>query len=177
MRTFILTTIILAAAAPLSAQRVNLDIPGLAARAAETVEVTLDGDLLHRAAKFLGRDDPDERAAREIAMKLEGIYVRSYSFDKEGEYDRGVVEKMRGQLGAAWKRIVSVKSRERENVEIYVDMDAAGNVRGLVVISAEPRELTLVNLVGPVDIDKLSMIEGKWGIPRVSKEKEKEKRQ
>jgi hypothetical protein len=176
MRKFILFLATLALAAPLSAQRVNLDFPGLSAHAVETVDVTIDGELLKLASKFFDRGDPDERAAREIVSKLEGIYVRSYTFEKAGEYDRTVVDRVREQLGPSWKRIVTVKSRDRENVEIYVDTRGdAKTVAGLMVISAEPRELTLVNLVGPVDIEKLSSLEGQFGIPRMSKDKDKDK--
>jgi len=169
MRKIVLILVTLAAALPLSAQRVNLDFPGLAAKASETVDVTLDGDLLKIAAKFLDRGDPDERAARDIVSKLEGIYVRSYTFDKEGDYDRTIVDKVRAGLGTSWKRVVTVKSRDRDNVEIYVEMRDANTVRGVVIISAEARELTLVNLVGPVDIDKLASLEGQFGVPRMSK--------
>jgi len=170
MRKLVLSLIVtFAAALPLSAQRVNIDFPGLEEKANETVDVTIDGELLQMASKFLNRNDPDQRAARDIVSNLQGIYVRSYSFDKEGEYDRGIVTRVRGQLGPAWKRIVTVKSRTKENVEIYVDVRGDSKiVRGLVIISAEPRELTLVNIVGPVDIEKLSLLEGQFGIPRVS---------
>jgi NADH dehydrogenase len=64
MKKLILTLFVLAAAAPLSAQRVNLDLPGLGDKAAEVVDVTLDGPMLRLAAKFLSNSDPDERAAR-----------------------------------------------------------------------------------------------------------------
>lgn len=165
MRNFIFAVFVLTLAAPLSAQRVNIDFPGLAAKARETVDVTLDGPLLKFAAKFLNPSDPDQREAREIVSKLEGIYVRSYEFDREGEYDRTIIDRLRAQLGPNWKRIVTVQSRDKDNVDIFVDMRADNIVHGLVVISAEPRELTLVNLVGPVDIDKLTSLEGEFGIP------------
>ena len=175
MRNSTLALLLLIAAVPLSAQRVNIDFPGLADKAVETVDVTLDGDVLQMASRFLDPRDPDQRTAREVIMKLEGIYVRSYQFDSEGEYDRGVVARVRNQLGANWKRIVTVRSRDRDNTEIYVDTRGDGKtVHGLVVICAEPKELTLVNLVGPVDIDKLSSLEGEFGIPRLSKEKHHE---
>ena len=90
MRNFVLAVFVLAIAAPVSAQRINIDFPGLSTRAAETVDVTLDGPLLRLASKFLDPHDPDQRDAREIVSKLEGIYVRSYEFDKEGEYDRNL---------------------------------------------------------------------------------------
>ena len=37
----------------------------------------------------------------------------------------------------------------------------------MAIICAEPTELTVVNIVGPVDIEKLSQLEGKMGIPRL----------
>jgi hypothetical protein len=167
MRKWIpLLALIFLAAMPLRAQqRLNIDIPGLADRAAETTDVTLDGSMLRLAAKFLNNDG--DREAREIIKGLQGIYVRSYEFDKEGEYDRSVVERIRQQLGPTWKRMVQVKSREKENVEIYLDMRGE-QPQGLVVISAEPKELTIVNLVGTIDVDKLADLEGSFGIPRVT---------
>jgi hypothetical protein len=156
--------------APLYAQRVNIDLPGLADRASETVDVTLDGAMLRLASKFLSDSDADERAARDMVRQLTGIYVRSYEFDKDGQYDRTTLDKVRGQLGPTWKKIVNVQSRMKENVEIYVDARGE-NPAGLLIISAEPRELTLVNLVGPIDLDRLASLEGEFGIPHVSREK------
>jgi hypothetical protein len=146
--------------------RINVDFPDLAAKAVETADVTLDGPMLRLAAKFLDHG-PEERAARDVIAKLKGIYVRSYEFEKEGDYDRKIVERVRTQLGPSWKRIVKVVSRKSEDVGIYVDMQGE-DIVGLVIISAEPRAFTLVNLVGPIDIDKLASLEGQLGIPRFS---------
>ncbi|HVR38352.1 MAG TPA: DUF4252 domain-containing protein, partial [Thermoanaerobaculia bacterium] len=98
--------------------------------------------------------------------------VRSYEFSEEGAYDRSAIERVRKQLGPNWKKIVNVRSRNSENVEIYTQMRGDA-ITGLVVISAEPRELTIVNIVGPIDLEKLADLEGKFGIPRVTKDKEK----
>jgi hypothetical protein len=174
MKKIVLTLLVLAMAAPLSAQRINLDFPGLSEKAAEVVDVTLDGAMLRLASKFLSSGDPEERAARDVVQKLEGIYVRSYEFDKEGEYDRAAVDRVRAQLGASWKKIVDVRSRHRENSEIYIDTRGDQAI-GMLIISAEPRELTVVNIVGPIDIEKLSTIEGNFGVPHVSKNKSKDK--
>jgi hypothetical protein len=104
-----------------------------------------------------------------IVSKLEGIYVRSYEFDSEHAYDPAVLDKVRAQLGPSWKKIVNVRGRQ-ENSEIYFDMRAGSDQPvGLVVISAEPRELTIVNIVGPIDLDQLSHLEGEFGIPHMSK--------
>ncbi|MBV9497665.1 MAG: DUF4252 domain-containing protein [Acidobacteria bacterium] len=149
------------------AQRVNLDFPGLADKAREVVDVTLDGALLRLGSRFLSDTDADERAVRDMVDRLEGIYVRSYEFGSDG-YDRSAIDAVRKQLGPTWKRVVSVKSKTRDDVEIYTDL-RGDKIVGLVVIAAEPRELTLVNLVGPIDLDKLATLEGQFGIPRVSK--------
>jgi len=167
MKKLVLSLLVLAMAAPLSAQRLNLDLPGLGDKAAEVVDVTLDGSMLRLAAKFLSNADPDERAARDIVQKLEGIYVRSYEFDADGQYDRAVLDRVRAQLGPSWKKIVNVRGRH-ENSEIYIDTRGDQPI-GLLIINAEPRELTVVNIVGPIDIEKLSALEGNFGVPRMSK--------
>jgi hypothetical protein len=174
MRRLIVFAILVFSAAALQAQRIHIDIPAsLAAKASESVDVTLDGPMLRLAAKFLG-DNGDERVARDMISRLEGIYVKSYEFDDDGVYDRSIVDGIRKQIGPSWKRLVQVKSRDRENVEIYADMRGE-NVAGLVVLAFEPRELTIVNLVGPIDLEKLANLEGHFGIPRVRKNSNREK--
>src|SRR5439155_597017 len=44
------------------------------------------------------------------------------------------------------------------------DTDDA-EIRGLEVISAEPKEFTVVNIVGPINLEKLSQLEGSFGVP------------
>ena len=173
MRKLVLTCILaLAVAVPASAQRINLDLPGLAGladRADDVVDVTLDASMLKLAAKFLGGDDPEEREVRDMISGLQGIYVRSFEFAKEGEYDRKLVDQIRTQLGPSWKPLVTVRSKTKENVSIMADLRGE-RVVGLFILSAEPRELTIVNIVGNIDIDRLSRLEGEFGIPKISKE-------
>lgn len=169
MRKALLALLIFAVTAPLQAQKVTIDIPGLADKAREVVDITLDAQMLRLASKFLSSSDEDERAVRGIVSKLEGIYVRSYEFDKEGEYDHTVIDKVRAQLGPTWKKIVNVRSKSKKDAEIYLDMRGGDQPLGLLVISAEPRQLTIVNIVGPIDLDQLSHLEGEFGIPKMSK--------
>jgi hypothetical protein len=169
MRKYVLTFILtLAVAIPAAAQRINLDFPGLADRADEVVDVTLDATMLRLAAKFLGNDE-DEREIRSMISGLSGIYVRSYSFAKDGEYDRGLIDRVKSQLGPTWKPLVTVRSKTKENVNIMADMRGE-DINGLVIIAAEPREFTVVNIVGRIDIDRLSKLEGEFGIPRITRE-------
>ena len=93
---------------------VNLD--RLAARATESVDVTLDASMLELASKFLSQDDPDQAHVKKLVSKLKGVYVRSFEFDKEGQYSMSDVESLRRQLKAPeWSRIVGVRSLKGEN--------------------------------------------------------------
>lgn len=148
----------------------------LADKAAEVVEVTLDGPLLQLAAKFMSdTSDPEEAKVKQMIQHLKGIYVKVYEFDKEGEYSQADVDEIRKQLHAPpWQRTVEVRSkRGGENAEIYL---MPGNtpdepLQGLAIVCAEPKELTVVNIVGPVDLDKLAELDGEMGMPRLGLER------
>ena len=58
----------------------------LAARASDVTEVTLGKNMLEFAAKFMDGKDKDQAAVRQLIQGLDGIYVRSYEFDKAGEF-------------------------------------------------------------------------------------------
>jgi len=173
MRKLVLVFILaLTVAVPASAQRINLDLPGFAGledRADDVVDITLDASMLRLAAKFFGAADPEEREIRELINGLQGIYVRSYEFSKAGEYDRSLPNQLKAQLGPSWKPLVTVRSKTKENVNIMAELRGE-QIVGLVIIAAEPRELTVVNIVGNIDIDRLSRLEGEFGIPKLTKE-------
>jgi hypothetical protein len=159
-------------AVPASAQDpARLTLPNLdaiAKRAADTVDVTLDASLLQLAASFMTGGDADETAVRELLRGLKGIYVKSYEFDVDGAYSVADLEAVRAQLGrGSWTRLVSVtSSKERSSSEVYAWVDQ-GVTNGLAIVSAEPRELTIVNIVGRIDLEKLRHLEGQFGIPKV----------
>jgi hypothetical protein len=140
----------------------------LAERAKESVDVTLDSSMLQLASGFLS-NDPDDRQVKKVVSKLKGIYVRSFEFDKEGQYSMSDVEAIRSQLKVpGWSRIVGVRSTKGENSEVY--LKKTGNaIDGLVVIDAEPKELTLVHIDGPINPEELSELSGHMGIPKLGK--------
>lgn len=159
------------AAMPAAAQQINLNFPELEERAEEVVDVTLDQSMLRMAAKFLSNADPEEKAIREIANGLVGIYVRSYEFSKDGDYDRKIVDRIKSQLGPTWKPLVTVRSKKKENVSIMADMRGE-QIMGLIIISAEPNEFTVVNIQGRIDPDRLASLEGHFGVPNITSEKD-----
>lgn len=170
MRKFIVAALLtLVTALPAFAQKINLDFPGLADRAEEVVDITLDANMLRLAAKFFSNKTADERAMRDMINGLEGIYVRSYEFAKDGEYDRALVTRVKSQLGANWKPLVTVRSKKKDNVDIMANM-VGDKVTGLVIIAAQPREFTVVNINGPIDLDRLADLQGQFGIPHFDKD-------
>jgi hypothetical protein len=48
-------------------------------------------------------------------------------------------------------------------------------VNGLAVLHSDEKELTVVNIVGPVDLDKLADLEGQFGVPELGIESQKPK--
>jgi Domain of unknown function (DUF4252) len=144
--------------------KANLD--KYASEAAETVDVTLDSNMLNLAKNFLSDRDADQREAKEIISQLKSIYVRSYEFDKPGMYNAADIEAFRAELKSPeWNRIVGVKSkRDGENDYVYVRM-TGGKMAGLAVIAAEPKEFTLVYIDGPIDLAKISALGGQFGVP------------
>ena len=146
----------------------------LANKASETVDVKLDEHLIGSAAKiFSEKDDAD---IKEILKGLKGIYVKSFEFEKAGEYSQADVESVMSQLrGGGWSKIVGVKSKTGDNVEVYLMMQG-DQIQGLAVISAEPKEFTVVNIVGPVNLEKLTKLEGQFGVPDLGLDQPKPKK-
>src|SRR5882724_10301268 len=142
----------------------------LANKASETVDVKLDERLMATTARFFpSKDDAD------IKEVLKGINVKSFTFEKEGEYSQLEVDSVLSQLrGSTWSKVVSVKSKGGDNVQVYLNM-VGDQITGLAVLSMEPKEFTVVNIVGPIDLQKLSKLEGQFGVPDLGIEADKTK--
>jgi uncharacterized protein DUF4252 len=145
----------------------------LAAKANQTVDVNIDERLMKAAAKLLSDKEADEREVKKLVEGLKGIYVKSFEFENEGQYSPADIETIRAQLrGPGWTRLVNVRSKKEGNLEVYLlfNGDVVG---GLAVLHTDLKELTVVNIVGPVDLDKLAELEGQLGVPELGIEKTK----
>jgi hypothetical protein len=142
----------------------------LAPKAAETVNIEIDGFLIKFAGSLLSNEDADERAVKELVEGLRGVYVKSYEFKTEGQFSEADLSAVRQQLLApGWKRLMDVESRGLDfgDAELYV-ATAAGRVEGIALLVVEPRELTVINIVGAVDVDKLKKLGETLNLPRVT---------
>ena len=156
--------------APLGAQEIKLpaSLDRLAAKATEVVDVTMDANLLQLASRFLSDKNADDAKVKKLIAGLKGIYVRSFEFEKPGNYQEADIEPVRTQLHTpAWSRIVGVHSlKSGENSEVYLKTEN-GKIGGLAILATEPKELTIVSIEGTIDPDQLSELGGHFGIPKV----------
>jgi Domain of unknown function (DUF4252) len=136
----------------------------LAAKASSVTNVTLDGSLLKLATQEMSQkasasNSQKKASAAELIHRLKGIYVKSFEFDKPGEYSKADVESITRQLeSGGWKAIVHVEEKKSgETTGIYV-MHEGGETVGMAIVAAEPKELTVVNLVGPIDFSQLGSL-------------------
>lgn len=164
------TLLVVSVALPGVAQAGKLELKNLeklADRAAEVTDVTLDGSLLQLAVSVMkSSGDPDATQVVDIIKGLKGIYVKNFEFDSPGQYSQADVESIRSQLtGPGWQRIVtSYTKRSGERDEVYLLKDG-DKINGITVLVAEARELTVVNIVGAIDPEKLGELGGHFGIP------------
>jgi hypothetical protein len=177
VRTFVLvtTTFVLAVAAqaqgqPAAAGRLRLDsLEKLAPKASDAVNIEIDGILIKFAGSILSDEDADERAVKELVSGLKGVYVRSYEFKSEGQFAEADVAAVREQLRApGWARVMDVKSRGLDfgDAEVYL-ATAAGRVEGFALLVVAPREVTVVNIVGALDLDKLRQLGDDLNLPHI----------
>src|SRR5579859_3326190 len=124
-----LAGLILCGAAIAAAQDSPLPLPPavekeLAAKATNVTEVTLGKNMLGFAAKFMNGKDEDEAATRKLIEGLQGIYVREYEFDKEGEYSMDQIEQLRKYFETSeWSPIVRERERKnRESTDVLVKL-------------------------------------------------------
>jgi hypothetical protein len=137
--------------------------------ATDSVDVTLDGFLLRIASKFAEADSsPEAQAGASLLRGLKSVRVRNFTFDSDDAYSRADVESVRKQLtGPDWSALVQVRKREaKENVDVYICMEG-DKATGLAVIASEPREFTIVNIIGSIDVDKIGQLQGQFGIPEL----------
>jgi hypothetical protein len=170
--------LVVAAALTVQAQDPRLQtasLDHLVAKASRTVDVNVDGRLMKMASKLLSDKDVEEKEIKELVAGIKGIYVRSFEFENDGQYTAADVESIRTQLrGPAWTRMVNVTSRKDGVLEVYLSFQGE-LVNGLAVLATDDRELTVVNIVGPVDLEKLTKLEGQFGVPELGIEPTKAK--
>ncbi len=134
---------------PASAQTLDFNFDALAAKAKQKAEITLQGSLLAQALQMA----PDK--VKTAVANVTRVDVHHYEFDQTGQYAETDLDAIRKQV-SSWPRILSVK-QEHENVEVYM-LSQDGKPAGFLLIVAEPKQLTVVHVVGTIDLANLAEV-------------------
>jgi hypothetical protein len=144
-----------------------------AAGAKSTTEVNLDKNMLGMVGKFA--DDGPDKNGTELARKMDFVIVHEYEYESAGQYKMSDVEEFRKRLeDGGWSHLVKERSAT-ESTDVCVKVDKDGQFSELVVITAEPKELTFVHLKGHMSMDELTKMGAHYGVPPGSDVKKKDK--
>lgn len=158
-----------------AAQAPTLKLPEfshLQAKATDSVDITIGPMLLGLARFALDHDDdPESAEVREVLKSIKSIQVRSYEFSEDFVYSEADIEAVRKQLQQpGWSQLAQVRSRKKhESVDIYISLEDTV-AKGFALIASEPRQFTIINIVGPIDLAKLEKLEAHLGLPKVELE-------
>ncbi len=140
----------------------------LSARASNVSEVTLNKNMLNFASQFMGSKKTDDVEGKRLIQKLNAIYVRDYEFNSPGAYTAEDLKTIRRSfLGPEWNPMVQERSKKGgDNTDVFVKL-VNGEIHGMFVLDAEPKELSLVYISGTIDPKELGELSGNFGIPKI----------
>jgi hypothetical protein len=92
---------------------------------------------------------------------LDGIYVRNYQFDKDGQFTAEQIEQLRAYYESSeWSPIVRDRDRKTgESSDVMVKL-VNGQSRGMFILDVEPKEISIVLILGPVHMQDLHRVMG-----------------
>jgi hypothetical protein len=139
-----------------------LKLPSLAGMqrdAVDQVNITL-GPLVLGFARFVMQhadDDPQAAAVSDVLRGVKKVQVHNFQFKADHVYAQSELDSLRAQLNSPqWHQMVQVRNHDtHEDVDIYCALDN-NLISGLVILAAEPREFTLVNIAGTIDPSQIA---------------------
>jgi Domain of unknown function (DUF4252) len=154
------------AAARAQDARLRLDhLDRLAARATESVEITMNDVQVQFLRKLVSLGESERSKLKELLSKLKGVYVRGYEFARDGEYSDSDIEEIRAQLRSpGWEQIVEVRNRNKSD-EVFV-MPRNDEIAGFAAVSTGPRKVCVINIVGPMDLDEMALLDREFHLMR-----------
>ena len=144
------------------AQLPALKLPSFAQmrrEAVDSVSITVGPIALWFAGRVIGAHDPDSAAIRKLLRGLHKVQVRSFRFKADHVYAPAELQALRLQLsGPAWHQMVQVRDPAAGgDVDIYYALDER-TVTGLAILAAAPREFTVVNISGNIDMEQVAYL-------------------
>jgi hypothetical protein len=155
-----------------AAQDAKLKLPdfsSLAGKATESVNVSLNPWLLRIAAASMDDKDADSAATKKLLAGIKSIEVRNYQFATDFAYSAADIDAVRRQLAApGWSQLMQVHNRKNgEDVDMYILVEN-DRTSGFALIASEPRQFTIINIVGSISVEDLPRLENRLHLPKVA---------
>jgi hypothetical protein len=147
-------------------------LDGLKAKASDVVDVSLNKDMLKAGAGFLGSGKVDDAAKirKLIEGGMESIVVKSFEFEKDGVYTQTELDEIARQMSQpGWNLIVTTTEKKSgESTRVWARTGTPQASGGVRVLSAEPKELTIIEAIGKFNLSDLQDLAGLTGIRDVT---------
>jgi len=163
-----------ATALALLAQAIDFSVlDKLAGKAKESAVVNLGPEQLSLVAGLGGKGGAEKLG--DLAKELRAVQVRSFEYDAPGMYDMELVRSFRDKVKASgeWTSVVSVKEKDGFT-EILVKKGTQGKPGGLLIVAAEPKEVSVVHVEGLFDLSALRGLGVLPGVPSLGAGPKKE---
>ena len=127
-----------------------------------TSEVYLQNYILKMIAKITRNSEPD---FAKMLSSIQLIRVLEFQFDDEGDNsNQAVGEKLINQLSHdKWDTLVRSRDDD-ENVNICIQSDREDHIYALAIVSVEDSKLSIVNIVGDIDLELIARLGKQFNI-------------
>jgi len=147
--------------------KLDIDTEELKSQADEVVEVNLDGKALEQGSKLLAVRSGISNSFKSVLGSIKGIYRFTYRFALGNPYGIDAMENLHRQMtDSGWAPMIDVQNRkESTGLTVYSYTSEDDSPNGITVISNDPSEITVLNLVGDVDLEALARVGETLGMP------------
>lgn len=127
--------------------------------ASDVTEVNLDPKMMG----MVGGSKGDDAA---LAKKMQYMVIHTYKYDKEGMYRMEDVDAYRKKLtDGTWNCSIHVRDKHG-STDICSRTGADHEATEMVILTAEPKELTFIHMSGHMSLDELGKMNGGGGLQK-----------
>ena len=141
-------------------------LKGLESKAKESTSIDLGQDQMKLMMGFASDSNSE---LQKLAKTIELIQVRTFGFDKDNMYNMADMEALRQKVKAS-DFVPFLSHKEKGGFTEILMRKGPKGLRGFIVLTAEAREITIINIIGDLDLNTLSKLGGKFGIPDIQLE-------
>jgi hypothetical protein len=124
--------------------------------ATDVTEINLDPKTMGMVGKTDGKDG-------DLAKKMRTMVIHTYKYDKPGLYKMEDVDAYRKKLDdGSWNCSIHVRTKT-SSTDICTRVSPDHQANEMVIIAAEPLELTFIHMRGRMSLDDLSKMSGEIG--------------